>query len=98
MRDLVAFVHGDVAVHSDVKIDVKIQTHLAGPAFFNFDDTRDGAGNRANGYDDFSRGGVHDFIKRRAHEPDAIRRDHRTGENGRPIVRALPSLASNQSQ
>ena len=41
MRDLVAFVHGNVSVHADVKIDVIIQAHLAGMTFLHLDNTRD---------------------------------------------------------
>src|SRR5690242_9649639 len=98
MRDLVAFVHGNLAINSDVEIDIKIQTHLASAAFFNFDDTGDGPGNGADVFDNFSRRGVHDFVKRGTQKSDAVCRDHHTGENGRPIVRTSPSLASYQSQ
>ena len=45
MGDFVAVVHRNFAVHYDVEIDIKIQTHLASTAFFNFDDTGDRAGN-----------------------------------------------------
>ena len=41
MRDFVPFMHGNIAVHSDVKIDIEIQTHFSGAAFFNVYDTRD---------------------------------------------------------
>ena len=33
MRDLVAFMYGNVSVHANVKIDVVIQAHLSGMAF-----------------------------------------------------------------
>src|SRR4029450_5816026 len=45
MRDLMAFVHGDLAIHSNVEIDVEVQSHFAGAAFFNFDHAGNGAGN-----------------------------------------------------
>jgi hypothetical protein len=41
VRNLVAFVHGNVAVHSRVEIDIKIESHFSGPAFLNLDNTRD---------------------------------------------------------
>ena len=44
VRDVVAFVHRNVAIHADVKIDVKIQSHLADETFFDLDNTRDRAG------------------------------------------------------
>jgi hypothetical protein len=45
VRNLMAFVHRDLAVHSDVQIDIKIQTHFAGSALFNFDHAGNCAGN-----------------------------------------------------
>src|SRR5258708_5574320 len=51
MRDLVALVHRNLAIHSDVKIDIKLQAHFASAAFFNVDDTWDGARNIANRLD-----------------------------------------------
>jgi hypothetical protein len=44
MRNLVALVHRDLPIHSNVKIDIKLQAHFASSAFFNFDDTGDCAG------------------------------------------------------
>src|SRR5437762_5545318 len=40
MRNLVAFMHGNTAVHANVEIDIKIQPHLASPALLNFDNAR----------------------------------------------------------
>ncbi len=39
MRDFVAFVHRHVAIHSDMKIDIKIQSHLSGATFLNLNDS-----------------------------------------------------------
>ena len=41
MRDLVAFMYGNISIHADVKIDVVIQAHLACMAFLHFHNTRD---------------------------------------------------------
>ena len=41
MRDLVAFMHRNVSIHADVKIDVIIQAHFARMAFLHFDNTGD---------------------------------------------------------
>ena len=66
MRDLVAFMYGNVSVHSDVKIDVIIQAHLTRVTFFHFNNTRNRAGDGENRFDDFaSRRGVHDLMERR---------------------------------
>jgi hypothetical protein len=40
MRNLVAFVHGHVAIHSNVEIDVKVEAHFSGPTFLNLNNTR----------------------------------------------------------
>ncbi len=56
MRDLVAVMYGNVAVHTDVKIDVIIQAHLAGMTFLHLDNTRDRGGNALNGPDNFFTG------------------------------------------
>jgi len=40
MRDLVAFMHGHVAIHSNVEIDIKVETHFSGPTFLNLNDAR----------------------------------------------------------
>ena len=45
MRDLVTLMDGNVAIHSGVEIDVKIQPHFSGATFLNFEDARNRAGN-----------------------------------------------------
>src|SRR6266478_2269937 len=97
MRNLVAFMHGHLAIHSNVEIDIKIEAHFSGPTFLNLNDARNGSGSLANGLDELrARSGVHDLVKRGAQKPDAIRRDDGAREKRCPIVRALPALATNQ--
>ena len=38
--DLVAFMDGYVAIHSHMKIDVKVEPHFSGATFLNFDHSR----------------------------------------------------------
>jgi len=40
MRNLVAFVHGHLAIHSNVEIDVKVEAHFSSPTFLNLNDAR----------------------------------------------------------
>ena len=40
MCNLVAFVHRYVAIHSNVKIDIKVEAHFSGPTFLNLNDAR----------------------------------------------------------
>ena len=40
MRNLVAFVYRHVAIHSNVKIDVKVEAHFSSPTFLNLNDAR----------------------------------------------------------
>ena len=86
MRDLVAIVYGNFSMHSNVKIDVKIQTHLASPTFFHLNNPRNRAGDGADGPDDFfTRRRVHDFTKCRPCEANAVCRDECTCNECRPI-------------
>jgi hypothetical protein len=41
MCNLVALIHGNVAVDSSVEIDIKIESHFSGAAFLNLDNPRD---------------------------------------------------------
>src|SRR5947209_19493022 len=97
MRNLVAFMHGNAAVHSHMEINIKIQTHFAGPAFLNLDNARYRSGGPANGSNKFTaRCGVHDLKECRAQQADAICGDDGAGEKRRPIIRALPTTAADQ--
>src|SRR4030081_3655536 len=59
-----AVVHRDVSVHSDMKIDIKTEAHLADETFFNFDDARNGSGRVSNTVDNLSaRRRVHNFVQ-----------------------------------
>jgi len=49
MRNLMSFMHGNFAVHSHMKIDIKIQTHFAHQALFDFDYSRNGGRGISNG-------------------------------------------------
>ena len=40
MRNRVAFMHGHLAIHSNVEIDIKIEAHFSGPTFLNLNDAR----------------------------------------------------------
>src|SRR5437773_10661691 len=40
MRNLVAFMHRHVAIHSNVEIDVKVEAHFSSPTFLNLNDAR----------------------------------------------------------
>ena len=97
MRNRVPFMYGNVAVDSDMEIDIKIQPHFAGTAFLHVNHARDRSGGLANGRDNFAaRRGIHDFIKRRSQKPNAICGDDGAGEKRRPIIRALPTTAADQ--
>src|SRR6266480_2116498 len=96
MRNLVAFVHGHLAIHSNVEIDIKVEAHFSGSAFLNLNDARNGSGSLANRPDELrARSGVHNLVKRGAQKLDAICRDDGAREKRCPIVRALPALATN---
>ena len=72
VRNVVAFAHGNVAVHADVKIDIKTQAHFSDETFFDFDDTGHGRGRISDKIDNFSaRRGVHDFVKRGFQQADS---------------------------
>ena len=40
MRNLVTFMHGHLAIHSNMEIDIKIEAHFSGPTFLNLNDAR----------------------------------------------------------
>src|SRR3981081_4022789 len=64
MGNPMALVHRDVSVHSDMKIDIKTEAHLADETFFNFDDPGNRGGRVSNTIDDLSaRRRVHDFVQ-----------------------------------
>ena len=99
MRNLMSFTHRNFAVHSDVEIDIKIQSHLAGPAFLHLDNTRDRPGSPANGPDKFTaRRGIHDLKERGPQQAVAVRADERAGNKRSPVICALPGFAANKCQ
>ena len=48
MRNFVPLMHGNRAVHSNMKIDIEIQAHFANQALFDFDYSGDGSGSISN--------------------------------------------------
>src|SRR5206468_10949150 len=91
MRNLMSFTHRNFAVHSDVEIDIKIQSHLAGPAFLHLDNTRGRPGSPANGPDkSTARRGIHDFKERGPQQTVAVPADERAGKKPSPLT--CPSL------
>jgi hypothetical protein len=38
MRNFVAFMHGHLAIYSNVEIDVKVEAHFSGSTFLNLND------------------------------------------------------------
>src|SRR5207244_3956870 len=97
MSDVVAFADRDVCVHTNMKIDIKTESHLADETLIDFEHAWCGGGRAADQVDNVAaRRGVHDLIKSRPQEPDAIGGDECAGEQGGPIIRALPRCAADQ--
>src|SRR6266550_9053963 len=97
MRNLVAFIHGNGAVHAHMEINIKIQSHFAGPAFLNLYNAWYRSGGPANGPDKFiPRRGVHNLIERRAQDAVAVRANECASNKGRPIIGTLPCFAADK--
>ena len=97
MRDAVAFVHGNIAVHADVKIDIKFQAHFAYAGFFNFLNAIDGIRRFLYNIDNFPAWRrVHDLSQGRPEQACAISRDYCACKQRRPIIRAAPFFAADK--
>ena len=48
VRNFVPFMHGNIAVHADMKIDIEIQAHFANQALFDLDYSGNGGGSISN--------------------------------------------------
>jgi len=97
VRDVVSGAHGDRASDAKVQIDVEMQAHFANETFFHFANTFDSCGRAPNPLAHIAaRRGVHDFVQRWRKQSVAVCRDERAGEKRRPIIRALPTFASDQ--
>ena len=97
MRDAVAFAHGNIAVHADVKIDIKLQAHFTDAWFFNCLYAIDGTRGPLYHIDNFSaRRCVHDLSQCRPQQACAISRDYRTSKQRSPIICATPFCAADK--
>src|ERR1019366_6739410 len=97
--NVVAFAHGNVAVHFNVKIDIKTQAHFSGKTFVDFHDTGHSSRGGSNTIDNFAaRSRVHNFVERGFQQPVAVRADQSASKNRGPIIRALPGFATNQRE
>src|SRR5436190_6441022 len=97
MRNLMSLADGNTVLNADMKNNIKIETHLAYPAFLNLDDSRHRSRCPANRPDNFTaRRRIHDLIQRGAQQTRAICANQRAGKERGPVVGALPWLPADE--
>lgn len=97
MCDGVAIAHWQIAVHHDVQVHVKLDAHLANPAFLDALDSGDRNGGFADGFFKMGRlRGIHGVVNGRPQEADTVEGDNGTGDERSVIIGALVAFAPNE--